>query len=316
MDYESGKKARQQKYENAVDIRALPFKSNDSMPMTLEEARLRAAGRTAKTQVRPLSASRQDGSGDFLINMFSSLPTNISATVASAVAPCQVAENFYDTGATRTTPLLQGHGAQAVTPIRSAAPNTLAGGQGPYDAYAGHRPSSRFGGCEVPWVPAPPVLVASEDTGEQGHEGPYVRPFSHDQHDIQSKLHLKSRLSNRGRRSSIFVAIEQLDSVLEDAPLLAVLDVPALHGLQSERLRPSLCVPLPPQHFVIEDLQSDSRRYVFQPESPLAGAQRFGEYIHACVESTSFSRGYTWYDSILLGPVHLVRFMASCLCSF
>ena len=232
-----------------------------TMPITAEEARLRAAGRAALPQVRPLGASRHDGSGDFLTSMFGSLSTNIS-TVASAVDPW-VGESF----------ALQGHGAQAATPIRSAAPSTPAAG------------------FEVPEVPAPPAFV--EDREERGHECPYARPFSQEHQDIQGKRERKSRHASRGRRSSVFVAIEQLDSVLEEAPLIAVLDVPSLHGLQSERLRPSLCVPLPPQNFVIEDLQSDSRRYVFEPESRLAGAWYVGQYIHSCVESTTESPGYT-----------------------
>jgi hypothetical protein len=99
------------------------------MPITAEEARLRAAGRAALPQVRPLGASRHDGSGDFLTSMFGSLSTNIS-TVASAVDPW-VGESF----------ALQGHGAQAATPIRSAAPSTPAAG------------------FEVPEVPAPPAFV-------------------------------------------------------------------------------------------------------------------------------------------------------------
>ena len=193
------------------------------MPITAEEARLRAAGRAALPQVRPLGASRQDGSGDFLTSMFGSL--SVDPWVGQSFA-------------------LQGHGAQAATPIRSAAPSTPAAG------------------FEVPEVPAPPALTET-DREERGHEGPYARPFSQQQQDIQAKRERKSKRASRGRRSSVFVAIEQLDSVLEEATLIAVLNVPALHGLQSERLRPSLCVPLPPQNFVIEDLQSDSRRCVF-----------------------------------------------------
>ena len=236
------------------------------MPITAEEARLRAAGRAALPQVRPLGASRHDGSGDFLTSMFGSLSTNISTATASAVDPWWM--SF----------ALQGHGAQAATPMRR-------------DELGASTPAAGF---EVPEVRAQPALV--EDREERWHECPYARPLSQEQQDIQANRERKSRHASRaGRRSSVFVAIEQLDSVLEEAPLIAVLDVPALHGLQSERLRPSLCVPLPPQNFVIEDLQSDSRRYVFEPESRLAGAWYVRQYIHSCVEARDRheSPGYT-----------------------
>jgi hypothetical protein len=222
------------------------------MPITAEEARLRAAAR-ARAQARPLGATQ--GAPDFLTSMFGSLSTSIS-TVASAVAP--LVDSF--DGA---IPALQGHGAQAATPIRSAAPITPGpkAQAGPLPAYAGPGSlHSLAGGFEVPEVAAPPVLAENDEAHER--EGAYACPFSQEQLDTQARRERKLRRASRSRRSSIFVAIVE-ESTLEDAPVLAVLDVPGLirvPGLQSERARPSLCVPLPPQSFVIDDLQSDSRR--------------------------------------------------------
>ena len=52
--------------------------------------------------------------------------------------------------------------------------------------------------------------------------------------------------------------------MLEEAPVVAVFDLP---DLQADRVRQSLYYPPPLQPFVVEGLQSDSRRCVLVSES-------------------------------------------------
>jgi hypothetical protein len=66
----------------------------------------------------------------------------------------------------------------------------------------------------------------------------------------------------RNRRSSTFRPIDLettvLESVLEHAPMVACLN---LSDLQADNVRPSLCLPVPDEPFLIDDLQSDNRYF-------------------------------------------------------
>lgn len=225
------------------------------MPITAEEARARALARQQRAllaeQPRAQAQPAPIQHDNFIGNVFGTIGTSITAVASSALQP--IVDTF------QAVPALQGHGALAATPVK--LPDIHAQGHDPVPVQqhrgplaAAGSPRGHRGVKALMPDPAPAVLIEDLQIDEPLHPVSYQCPFPP---EIQEKAKRKSGVFKGSRRSSIFMAIVE-ESVLEETPVLAVLEVP---DLQCERTRSSLYAPPPPQEFVIEDLQADSRRY-------------------------------------------------------
>jgi len=150
---------------------------------------------------------------------------------------------------------LPGHDNQAATPLKSTAwhPCPLAATGSPT--------------CETEISPvpaaAPPVLLDHLQVEEPLYAVTYAPPTNQAQKAMRRESHGTNRRRSSpktNRRSSMFMAIIE-ESIIEDAPVLCVLELP---GLQADRARLSLCLPMPAypkQSFFIKDLQCDWSRW-------------------------------------------------------
>ena len=225
------------------------------MPITAEEARERAIAKQAKTSHMSLTvpvASQNTGLSTNTPNFLSDIPNvlGFKVTVTAATAILDV----HNSREGAVPPLLPGHGNQAATPLKSTAWH-------PCPLAAAGSPSCETEISPVPTA-APPVLLDHLQVEEPLYAVTYAPPTNQAQKVMRRESHGTNRRRSSpkaNRRSSMFMAIIE-ESIIEDAPVLCVLELP---GLQADRARLSLCLPMPaypPQSIFIEDLQSDSRR--------------------------------------------------------
>ena len=214
------------------------------MPITSEEARTRALSGQAGPQRVQLPADVHDFNS-VISGVFGSVTSSMTQAAVQAGDALRPLVKSFDAG-------LPAAPKQTTAAVRKAPCLTDQTASGPLSA-AGSPGASLVPGHRAR---RPPALT--EDTRGENRtthaQNPRVLQV---QREIKSVRRMASPKASRNRRSSIYTVVEE--SVLEEAPVIAVLDLP---DLQADRVRESLCFPPPLQPFVVEGLQSDSRRFM------------------------------------------------------
>jgi len=214
------------------------------MPIPASDPRARSSSRQAGPQHVQMPTDVQS-----LNSVFSSVVGSVATSVTQVAvqAGSVIVRSFEEMQVPPQPP------APMATP--SAADTTAASG-----------PLSAAGSPGTSVVPGhrarrPPALIDDSRVENRACiQNPRVLQVQRDSKLLGRSSPKKATRTNR--RSSIFTVVEE--SVLEEAPVVAVFDLP---DLQADRVRQSLCYPPPLQPFVVEGLQSDSRRCVLSLES-------------------------------------------------
>jgi hypothetical protein len=213
------------------------------MPITSEEARTRALSGQAGPQRVQLPADVHDFNS-VISGVFGSVTSSMTQAAVQAGDALRPLVKSFDAG-------LPAAPKQTTAAVRKAPCLTDQTASGPLSA-AGSPGASLVPGHRAR---RPPALT--EDTRGENRTHAQNPRVLQVQREIKSVRRMASPKASRNRRSSIYTVVEE--SVLEEAPVIAVLDLP---DLQADRVRESLCFPPPLQPFVVEGLQSDSRRFM------------------------------------------------------